>query len=664
MAIEPLKKAWLIGPAGQAPEVPERLAAIGLMHVAEAPKQSGEAQAALSSLAADTRPIEANVRKLTETLDILSEYSRSGRDFLSALISTPVETTRNELAEALRAIDIEALHQEAKDLAARRAAAQAAGAKARERLAALGPFRSIQATVPAESALRWTRAALWLAPAALAKALLQNGQLPEGLAIELLGLAGPKALVATVALREDAEEAHARLRDLGLEPVAPPEATAALADHVAGIEAELAEAEKEFAAAQARLAELGTRRHQVELVLGHWEEKLATARALARMVSTGRAALLTGYVRAREAEAFKAAVARELPEATVLLEDPARGENVPVALRNSRFFRPAQFLVEMFGLPSYDAFDPSAFLMASFVVFYGFCLGDAVYGILQVAAAWALARRYRAYPGLRNFFTLLLYCGVTTFAVGVLTGTWAADLFRRELGERSVFGWAALDPLEKPLVALGIALVLGLANQFWGVAMRMYGAWRQGDKWGAVFDGGFWLLLLPGLVLLIAAFFAPEAPAWVPRAGKWLALVGAAGLVFTQGRREKSLVGKIVVGLVSLYGVVGSYGCVTFIGDTLSYSRLLALGLTTTIIGMAVNIIAGLLRFDVAFIGFLVFAAFAAAGHVFNLVLSALGAFIHSARLIFVEFFGRFYEPGAERFAPLGATGGRLRITG
>jgi len=658
MAIDRVKKAWLVCPAAQAPTVPERLARVGLVHVAEVP----HGEAALTMLSADTRAVEAQLRRLSETLDILREFSKTVKDFLSNLIATPIEATRRELAEALKSIDIEGLHQQVKELAARRAAAQAAAGKAKERLAAVARFRGLDVPVPAEGALRWSRATLWLAPEKQARRIGEPGLVPEGVVIEQLGAVGGKALVASVALREQAEEAASRLREAGFEPLAAPAQSVALGNHVAAIEAELRRHKQDVAAAKAELAELGKLRHQVELVLGHWEGKLETARALGKMAATGRAVVLAGYVRARDEHRLREAAARDLPGVSVVLEDPAAGESVPVSLTNTRFFRPAQFLVEMFGLPGYHAFDPSAFLMASFVLFYGFCLGDAVYGVLQVALAWALVRRYRAYPGLRNFFMLLLYCGVTTFVVGVLTGTWAADLFKKELGEKTIFGWAALDPLDKPLVALGIALMLGLANQFWGVTMRMYGAWRQGDKWGALFDGGFWLLLLPGLVLLIAAFFAPAAPAWVSRAGSWLALIGAAGLVLTQGRKEKSLVGKLVVGLVSLYGIVGTYGCVSFIGDTLSYSRLLALGLTTTIVGMAVNIIADLLRFDIVLIGFLVFVAFAIVGHLFNLVLSALGAFIHSARLIFVEFFGRFYEPGAQRFAPLGATSSRIRI--
>jgi len=668
MAIDPVRKVWLVCPASHAPDVPEQVAAIGLMHVAEVPLGHDGRPDAIASLSADTRDIESHIRRLTETLDVLGEFAKTSRDFLANLIPTPVETTREELDAALETIDIDALHQKAKALAARRAEAQTALEKARERLATIAAFRTVDVTVPSQASMRWTQATLWLVPAKQAVRVLDGGLAPDGATLQQLGLVGSKALVASVALRDDADNVSARLRGMGFEAVPGPDQPVTLVAYVKAIEAQRDQAEKTLAETLAELAETSKLRHQAELVLGHWEEKLATARALDKMITTGRAAVLTGYVRVREFDPFAAALAERLPQVSMVAQEPSTDDDVPVSLTNKPVFRPAQFLVEMFGLPGYFKFDPSAYLMVSFVLFFGICLGDVIYGLVVLGMTLPLVKKYRAYPGLRNFFTLLAVCGVSSSLFGVLTGTWAADIWKPDyLGEGNVF--AALvtalqvaDPLDKPLIALGIALTLGVLNQFWGIVMRMKGCWLQGDKLGALFDGGLWFLMLPGLVMLIAWFFAaPPKPGWLLTTGAALAIAGSVGLAVTQGRGEKSLVGKIAVGIVSLYGIVGSYGAVTFIGDTLSYSRLLALGLTTAIVGMAVNIICGMLG-GIPFIGIVLFILIAVFGHFFNLLISGLGAFIHSARLIFVEFFGRFYEPGAQRFAPLGATSGRIRV--
>ena len=126
-------------------------------------------------------------------------------------------------------------------------------------------------------------------------------------------------------------------------------------------------------------------------------------------------------------------------------------------------------------------------------------------------------------------------------------------------------------------------------------------------------------------------------------------VLACVGLVLTQGRHETTLVAKAITGLVSLYGILGSYGCVTFIGDMLSYARLLALGLTTAIIGMSINIMANLVR-GTPWVGGVLFVLVLVLGHAFNFAVCILGAFVHSARLIFLEFFSRFYSADGVAF--------------
>jgi len=671
MAIDRVRKVWLVCPTDQASRVPDQLARIALLHVGD-PVPAGEVGGtALRRLTADTRAIEGRVRTLADTLDLLRPYTETKTDLIANFIPTPIETTRAEVREALDAIDIEQLSATARDQAARRDDARAAAERADERLAGLRAFCDLQVAVPADGALRWTSARLWTAAEKLARHVIDRNLAPEAAIIEELGTQDDRVLVATACLAEDAGHVTQRMRDLGFDAIAPPSETTALDRYVAAVEAERDASQRDADEADAQLAALAEQRcRRVELVLGHWEEELNTARAVGKMLATGRASVLRGYVRERDLDRFEEAVAADLPEVAVVIEEPAAGDDVPVSLSGPAILRPAQFLVTMYGLPDYFEFDPSAFLFASFLVFFGMCLGDAFYGLVLIALAAYLMRRFRNYPGVRALFELLLYGGIASFIVGVLTKAWASNLWAAEyLGEGNLLArlsesLAIGDPLAKPMVVLGVALAMGVANQFWGIFVKMYSCWRRDDPWGALFDGGFWLLLLPGLLLVAAPAFVEGIPAGAMTVGTWLAVAGAAGLILTQGRSEKGIVAKAVVGVVSLYGIVGTYGCVSFISDILSYSRLLALGLTTTIVGLAVNIVAGMVKdaAGAAVLGGVLFALVAVPGHVFNLLISGLGAFIHSARLIFVEFFSRFYEPKAERFAPLGASYGRIRV--
>jgi V/A-type H+-transporting ATPase subunit I len=312
----------------------------------------------------------------------------------------------------------------------------------------------------------------------------------------------------------------------------------------------------------------------------------------------------------------------------------------------------------MFGLPPYKAFDPTPFLQINFYLFFGICFSDVCYGIMLTILGAYLTKKTKPYRGVNHFSRILLYGGVSSILFGALLGSWFGDLYKPDyLGKGNFLlrlqeMFVVLDPIDKTIVALLCALGIGICNQFYGILLKMYGALRNRDYMGAFSDGVCWLVTLAGLLMMIGKIFT-DIPAALFNTGFWLFIVGAVGLVLTQGRDFKSPFGKLAGGLVSLYGIMGSYGITAFIGDTLSYCRLLALGLTTSIVAMTFNLMAGMLR-EVPYVGFLIFLVVLVVGHLFNFTISVLGAFVHSMRLIFVEFFGRFYEGGSRPFQPLG----------
>jgi len=159
----------------------------------------------------------------------------------------------------------------------------------------------------------------------------------------------------------------------------------------------------------------------------------------------------------------------------------------------------------------------------------------------------------------------------------------------------------------------------------------------------AILDQGLWLYFLSSLVFLVVS---KGLNLGVARVAIGMAIIGAIALVLTQGRGEKNPFKKIISGILSLYKTTG------YLGDTLSYSRLLALGMTTSIIGMVINIIASIASKGIPVIGYILMFAILIFGHTFNLLVGILGAFIHSARLQLVEFFTKFYEGGGKEFKP------------
>ncbi|EKD48107.1 MAG: hypothetical protein ACD_65C00123G0001, partial [uncultured bacterium] len=161
----------------------------------------------------------------------------------------------------------------------------------------------------------------------------------------------------------------------------------------------------------------------------------------------------------------------------------------------------------------------------------------------------------------------------------------------------------------------------------------------------AALDSGLWILFLLSLLFFGAANTVEPLKEYGILA-KYIVLGLVAALILTQGRKSKGILGKFGIGVLSLYNVVG------YFSDVLSYSRLMALGLGTGIIAFAMNTIAGIVSDLIPYVGFIIGIVVIILGHALNIALSTLGAFIHSARLQYVEFFGKFMEGGGKDFKP------------
>ncbi len=244
---------------------------------------------------------------------------------------------------------------------------------------------------------------------------------------------------------------------------------------------------------------------------------------------------------------------QESPDSEITIQDPGPDEDVPVSIRVPNFFRPIQLLVEMFGLPPYKAFDPTPFLQVNFFLFFGICFSDVCYGIMLTTLGTYLAVKTRAYRGLNNFSRILLYGGVSSIIFGAILGSWFGDLYKPDyLGKDNFLlrlqeMFVVLDPIDKTIVALLCALGIGICNQFYGIILKMYGALRNRDFLGAFSDGVCWIVTLTGLLMMVGKIFT-DIPAPLFNTGFWFFIIGAIGLVLTQGREFKSPFGKLCRG--------------------------------------------------------------------------------------------------------------------
>jgi len=277
-------------------------------------------------------------------------------------------------------------------------------------------------------------------------------------------------------------------------------------------------------------------------------------------------------------------------------------------------------------------------------LFFAMCLSDVGYGIILAIISYYYLRTLTLSEGGKKLLTLLFWGGIATILVGILTGSYfGLDLNQLPpLMGNALKRVQVIDPIKNPLNMLILSLLLGVIQNLFGVALAMYWKIREREYVSAILDHGLWIYFLLCLVFMIAASGLGSPLSGI--FGK-LSITGAVLLVLTQGRSEPTLLKKAIFGILSLYRTTG------YLGDTLSYSRLLALMMTTSIIGMVINIIAGMTK-NIPVLGYVFMFLILLVGHTFNLVVSTLGAFIHSTRLQLVEFFGKFYEGSGKEFKP------------
>ena len=372
--------------------------------------------------------------------------------------------------------------------------------------------------------------------------------------------------------------------------------------------------------------------------------------------------VVTGYVREVDVDCLEK-LCKGFGGIVCMTGDTTGGDSSPVSITNNRWLKPMEILINMFGFPVYSSFDPTVFLAIPFLLFFGLCLGDVLYGAIQIGICFYFMHRYRQSRGVHNFMMVFVYGGVAAMVAGALTGSWGGDLISATyLGAanpiaRFVAALTVMNPLQAAFQFLVIVWILGAINQLYGVCLAIFKAGRRHDYASIVYDCVGWLLLLPSISALL---FIGTKWGGSFRMAYMVALGVGLVLLILGGARQGKGGAKVVTALVNLYGIQSSYGVGSFLGDVLSYSRLLALGLTTAILASAFNMIASLIKFPAAgfVVNLLVRVVLGGAvllfGHMLNYFMGTMGAFIHAARLILLEFFGRFYEGGAPRFHRFG----------
>ena len=412
----------------------------------------------------------------------------------------------------------------------------------------------------------------------------------------------------------------------------------------------LSRVEEESERAERRLRALAERLSEVEMLSDVEHTVLLTEKQKRELAATEKCAVLTGWCPVHERDRVIRVL--ESVEAAYDFEVPAEGDDPPVLLKNNAFARNFEWVVGMYSYPAYGKFDPTFVMSIFYMIIFGLMFADAGYGLVLSAACFLLVRFTHPREGMKRFLLMFGYCGLSCIVCGVLFGSYFGNFplafLENFMGKAptELPNWSILpseaanvavlfDPLQNPMGFLIVSLGIGAVHLIAGMAVQAFILCRKGKVLDAIFDIGSYWLLFAGI-----GAFALGVPT-----GVWILLGGVAAILLTQGRAKKGIAGKLIGGFGGLYNLIN------FASDLLSYSRILALGLASAVVGQVVNILATLK--GGSFIGFILMVVIFCVGHLLNLVINVLGTFVHTARLQYIEFFGKFYEDGGTVFRPI-----------
>lgn len=341
---------------------------------------------------------------------------------------------------------------------------------------------------------------------------------------------------------------------------------------------------------------------------------------------------LEGWVRSDKEDALKKVLETSVSCYDLVLLDPEEGEDPPTCNKNNKFVAPFQSVTNMYEVPNYKEVDPNPMMSIWFWFIFGMMMGDVGYGVVMLIGGILFLKLKKPKGMLKQIGKIITYSSIPTILFGVLYGSYFG------------FGWfepVFVNPVKEPLTVLIFSFGVGLLHIVSGLVVKMYASFKAKDYWQAILDDFPWIVLLLGL----GVFAIGLKIEGLSKIGLIMIAASAGIIIIFGGRRKQGFIRKITGGFTSLYGLVNH------MSDVLSYSRLLALGLSTAIIAEVMNRLAGMVQGSI--IGIIMSVFIYIIGHIFNIGMGLLSAYVHDSRLQYIEFFGKFYEGGGYEFRPL-----------
>lgn len=373
----------------------------------------------------------------------------------------------------------------------------------------------------------------------------------------------------------------------------------------------------------------------LELAYDYFASKVERKKVSSNFLKTKNVCAIQGWIAEEDSEDLKTICSKVLNDDYYIeFEDVKEEEidDVPIKLKNGELVSAFESITGMYSYPKYNEIDPTPLLTPFYLIFFGMMVADVGYGLLVLIASIIALKFLKLNNSMRDFMKFFFYLSFPTIFFGLVYGSF--------FGDAITMPFKLIDTNKDVMTIVVLSLVLGVIQIFFGLFIKAYSLIRIGKSKDALLDAGSWIITLLSLGGIAAVKFL-SLPSFLNILFIITSIIGAILIVIGGGREEKSFGAKAGQGLYALYGITG------YVGDLVSYTRLMALGLAGGSIAGALNLLIHTLPgLAAVLLGPVLFVLF----HIFNLGLSLLGAYVHTARLQYVEYFGKFYDGGGRPF--------------
>ena len=580
-------------------------------------------------LDAETTLIEENVSKTRSALDFLKEFVAEVGG-LKALKAGKESLTLDELEVKVENSNWEVVYSEVKKMERELATLENEKTKLLGEIEILEPWQSFDAPLGELNNFKKVVAFLGV----ISSQNLENmkneieSEFKESY-IEVISNTDQDSYVFVMTMKERAEEMDEVLKNFGFSAFQTKykEKASVLVEE---FKLKIQEIEAQKSDLKGVLSNYREEKRTLELAYEYYSNILLRKEASENFLKTDRVVVIQGWVPKNDNSSLEGIIQSSVGDMYYLEFEEVKEEEVaevPVKLHNKGPAAAFDSITEMYSLPRYDEIDPTPLLTPFYLVFFGMMVADLGYGLVLFVGSLLAMKLLNLDEAQEKFAKFFMYLSIATTIAGAVFGT-AFGFELKSIG--------LINPSKDTNLLLILSVGFGVIQIFFGLFIKAYMLIRDKQYLYALFDVGSWIMLLIGLPMI---FF--DGP--ISLVGKVLAIVGSILIILTQGRDEETKGAQIGQGLYALYGITG------YVGDLVSYTRLMALGIAGGSIAAALNLIIGMFPgIAVIIVGPLFFIA----AHTFNMLLSLLGAYVHTARLQYVEYFSKFYECGGKAFTP------------